>query len=60
MSRVKSNDMYIFAFFLFDLFYVMQEKIQKILLSFWNSLILSNVCVIMERDRSVIRLDKVQ
>ena len=36
----------IFAFFLFYLFYVMQEKIQKILLSFWNSLILSNVCVI--------------
>ena len=35
-----------FAFFLFDLFYVMQEKIQKILLSFWNSLILLNVCVI--------------
>ena len=34
ITRVKSNNMYIFAFFVFDLFYVRQEKRQKILLSF--------------------------
>ena len=34
-----------FAFFVFDLFYVRQDKRQKILLLFWNSLSLSNVCV---------------
>ena len=43
----------IFAFFLFDLFYVMQEKIQKIFLSFWNSLILSNVCVNINGTRPI-------
>ena len=30
-SQEQPNDMYMFAFFLFDLFYVMQEKIPKIL-----------------------------
>ena len=48
--------MYIFAFFLFDLFYVMQEKIQKILLSFWNKVLFCWMFVLLlERDRSVIR-----
>ena len=60
-TRVKSNDMYIFAFFLFDSFYVMQEKIQKILLSFWNKVLFCWMFVLLlERDRSVIRLDKAQ
>ena len=34
ITRVKSNNMYIFAFFVFDSFYVMQEKRQKIWLLF--------------------------
>ena len=38
-SRVKSNNMYIFALFVFALFYVIQEKHQKILLSFWNKVL---------------------
>ena len=54
----------LYPLFVFDLFYVRQEKHQKVLLSFWNSLILSNVCVIigMRRIRHLItrRLDKVQ
>ena len=37
--------------FVFDLFYVRQEKRQKILLPFWNSLILFNVCVIIGTRR---------
>ena len=50
-SRVKNKNMHIFAFFVFDLFYVRQEKRQKILFSFWNSLILSNACVIIATRR---------
>ena len=38
-----------------------QEKIQKILLSFWNTVLFSRTFVLlMERDRLVIRLDKIQ
>ena len=48
---IKSNDMYIFAFFLFDLFCVMQEKIQKILLSFWNKVLFCRMFVIIETRR---------
>ena len=39
ITRVKSSNMYILAFFVFDLFYVMQEKRQEILLSFWNKVL---------------------
>ena len=64
LTRAKSNNMYIFAFFVFDLLYVRQEKRQKIFLSFWNSLILSNVCFIIgtrpTSDSITRRLDKVQ
>ena len=53
--RFKSNDMYILAFFVFDLFYVMQEKIQKILLSFWNKVLFCWMFVsLLECDSSVI------
>ena len=46
------------AFFLFDLLYVMQEKIQKILLSFWNKVLFCRKFVLLlERDRSVIRFN---
>ena len=45
ITRVKSNNTYIFAFFVFALFYVIQEKRQKILLK--QSLILWSVCVII-------------
>ena len=42
-------------------FYVVQEKIQKILLSFWNKVLFCRMFVLLlERDRSVIQLDKVQ
>ena len=61
-TRVKINDMYIFAFFLFDLFYEMQEKIQKILLSIWNKVLFFRMFVLLlERgDSTTPRLDKVQ
>ena len=52
----QENNMYIFAFFVFHLFYVMQEKRQKILLSFCNSLILSNACVFDHEDHETKRL----
>ena len=58
-----SKKMYMFVFFVFDLFYMRQKKRQNILLSFWNSLILSNECIIVRRrigDSITRRLDKVQ
>ena len=57
ITCVKSNSMYhCFAFFVFDLFCVMQEKHQKILLSFWNKVLFCRMFVLLlERDRSVIR-----
>ena len=62
ITRIKSNNMYIFAFFVFDLFYVMQEKRQKIILK--PSLVLPNVFVISGMqpigDSIIPRLDKVQ
>ena len=52
-TRVKSNSMYIVAVFVFDLFYVRQEKRQKILLSFWNKVLFCRMSVLLlERDRS--------
>ena len=62
ITRIKSNNMYIFAFFVFDLFYVMQEKRQKIILK--PSLVLPNVFVTSGMqpigDSIIPRLDKVQ
>ena len=52
----ESNNMYIFAFFVFDLFNVRQEKRQKVLLSFWNRVFFCRMFVLLlERDRPVIR-----
>ena len=56
ITGVKSSNMYIIPFFVFDLFYVIQEKRQKILLSFWNKVLFCRMFVLLlERDRSVIR-----
>ena len=37
----------VFAFFLFDLCYVMQETRQKILLSFWNKVLFCQMFVLL-------------
>ena len=47
ITRVKSNNTYIFAFFVFDLFYVRQEKHQKILLHSETVLFCRMFCVII-------------
>ena len=47
MCQELLSTTYIFAFFVFALFYVMQEKCQKIWLSFWNKVLFCGALLLL-------------